>query len=212
MATSRSTPSVASFDGFQIDLTTGDLRCGDGNVARIQQLPLQMLRLLLAAEGKAVTREELRQTLWPDQNFVDSEHGINTAVRKLRQALGDSVDDPRFIETIPKVGYRFLQSVEWSFDAAGEPAHDGPTEAPADRPGAPALPRRFAPRRIVIPAAIVATVVLILVFAYFKSYRNAVHRKDADSTASPREQRLTTNPEDTPVTSGLISPDGKYLA
>src|SRR5215469_4070108 len=202
MATSRSTPSVASFDRFQIDLTTGDLRRADGKVARIQQLPLQVLRLLLAAEGKVVTREELRQSLWPDQNFVDFEHGVNTAVRKLRQALGDSVDSPRFIETIPKVGYRFLQSVEWSLETAAEPARDGPTESPAYQPAGPAHPRRIATWKIVIPASLVVTVVLFLTAAYLKRLRDTVHQKNADSTTLPREQRLTTNPEDTPVTSG----------
>ncbi len=60
-----------------------------------------------------VTREHLRDSLWPDDTFVDFEHGVNTAVKKLRQALGDSVESPKFVGTVPKVGYRFLVPVEW---------------------------------------------------------------------------------------------------
>src|SRR3974390_3197537 len=97
MATSHSSRPVASFDRIEVDLTTGDLRSEDGEVVRIQQLPLQVLRLLLNARGRAVTRDELRLALWPGQTFVDFDHGVNTAVKKLRQALGDSVDHPRFI-------------------------------------------------------------------------------------------------------------------
>jgi Tol biopolymer transport system component/DNA-binding winged helix-turn-helix (wHTH) protein len=79
----------------------------------IQDQPLQVLRLLLEAEGRVVTREQLRDALWPQDTFVDFEHGVNTAVKKLRQALADSADDPRFVETLPKVGYRFIAAVEW---------------------------------------------------------------------------------------------------
>src|SRR5258708_10251292 len=70
-------------------------------------------RLLLEAEGKVVTREELRQALWREDTFVDFEHGVNTAVKKLRQALEDSAEHPKFVETLPKFGYRFIIPVEW---------------------------------------------------------------------------------------------------
>ena len=88
----------------------------------IQEQPLLVLRLLLDAEGRVVTREELRCALWPEDTFVDFEHGVNTAVKKLRQALEDSAENPRFIETIPKVGYRFLLPVDW----VAEAGHKGP--------------------------------------------------------------------------------------
>jgi TolB-like protein/DNA-binding winged helix-turn-helix (wHTH) protein len=101
------------FDRFQVDLSSGDLRTSGGVAVRIQQQPLQVLRLLLEAEGKVVSREQLRAALWPDETFVDFEHGVNTAVRRLRQALEDSGDNPRFIETLPKVGHRFIAPVEW---------------------------------------------------------------------------------------------------
>ena len=116
MATSSSSSVCARFDRFQVDLSSGDLRTPEAASVRIQQQPLQVLRLLLAAEGRVVTREHLRVALWPDDTFVDFEHGVNTAVKKLRQALGDSVDSPKFVETVPKVGYRFLVPVEWVTD------------------------------------------------------------------------------------------------
>ena len=77
---------------------------------------MQVLRLLLEADGKVVTREQLRAALWPEDTFVDFEHGVNTAVKKLRQALEESAEDPKYIETQPKVGYRFIAPVEWLAD------------------------------------------------------------------------------------------------
>jgi len=84
----------------------------------IQDQPLQVLRLFLEAEGKVVTREQLRAALWPQDTFVDFEHGVNTAVKKLRQALEDSAERPKFVETLPKVGYRFIVPVEWGNDVS----------------------------------------------------------------------------------------------
>lgn len=104
--------SSARFEFFHIDLSSGELFRSGARVP-IQDQPLQVLRLLLEAEGRVVTREQLRDALWPQDTFVDFEHGVNTAVKKLRQALADSADDPRFVETLPKVGYRFIAAVEW---------------------------------------------------------------------------------------------------
>jgi Tol biopolymer transport system component/DNA-binding winged helix-turn-helix (wHTH) protein len=113
LATSRSSPVCARFDQFEIDLVSGELRLPGVPSIRIQPLPLQVLRLLLEAEGRVVTRDQLRSALWSDGTFVDFEHGVNTAIKKLRQALGDSYENPRFIETLPKTGYRFLVPVQW---------------------------------------------------------------------------------------------------
>ena len=111
---SFSAPTVSvRFDRFHVDLSTGELRTAEGALVRIQQQPLQILRLLLEAQGRVVSREQLKDALWSDQTFVDFEHSLNTAVKKLRQALGDSVESPRFVGTVPKVGYRFLVPVEW---------------------------------------------------------------------------------------------------
>ena len=105
-------PACARFDQFQLDLNSGLLQRSGARVP-VQAQPLQVLRLLLQAEGKVVTREELRKILWPEDTFVDFELGVNTAVKKLRQALADPADRPKFIETLPRIGYRFLVSVEW---------------------------------------------------------------------------------------------------
>ena len=111
--------SSVRFDFFRVDLTSGEL-FRSGVRVPIQDQPLQVLRLLLEAEGKVVTREQLRAALWPQETFVDFEHGVNTAVKKLRQALEDSAESPKFVETLPKVGYRFIVPVEWVADASGK--------------------------------------------------------------------------------------------
>jgi DNA-binding response OmpR family regulator len=85
VATYRSLPARASFAQFQLDLATGELLSSNGASVRIQQQPLQVLRLLLEANGRVVSREELRTTLWPEDTFVDFEHSVNTAVKKLRR-------------------------------------------------------------------------------------------------------------------------------
>jgi len=103
---------LASFGEFQVNLESNEL-LRSGLRVPIQDQPLRVLRLLLEAEGKVVRREQLRTTLWPEDTFVDFEHGVNTAVKKLRQALEDSAERPNYVETLPKVGYRFIPVVEW---------------------------------------------------------------------------------------------------
>src|SRR5579862_3849165 len=116
LATNSSFRACARFEWFHVDLNSGEL-LRSGIRVPIQGQPLQVLRLLLEAEGKVVTRDHLRSALWPEDTFVDFEHGVNTAVKKLRQALEDSAENPRFIETLPKVGYRFIRPVEWEAEA-----------------------------------------------------------------------------------------------
>jgi len=96
-----------SFDEFEVDLRSGEL-WERGNRLRLQDQPFHVLRLLLERSGEIVTRDELKQTLWPADTFVDFDDGLNTAVRKIRDALGDSAEKPRYIETIPRRGYRFM--------------------------------------------------------------------------------------------------------
>jgi Tol biopolymer transport system component/DNA-binding winged helix-turn-helix (wHTH) protein len=121
VATSRSFAVGAFFGQFQLDLATGELRGRDGASVRFQQQPLQVLRLLLEADGRVVSRDELRTALWPEETFVDFEHSVNTAVKKVRKALEDSVQNPKFIETVPKVGYRFLVPIEWITEPDTQP-------------------------------------------------------------------------------------------
>jgi cholera toxin transcriptional activator len=99
------------FAVFEVDLAAGELR-KNGNRIRLQEQPFQMLVYLLDRAGEVVTREELRQKLWPADTFVDFDHSLNTAVNKLREALGDSASSPRYVETLARRGYRFLAPVQ----------------------------------------------------------------------------------------------------
>ena len=104
--------SIFRFGLYELDGATGELRKDGKARPRVQGQPLEVLLHLLAHPGDVVTREELRQRLWPADTFVDYDHSLNTAVNKLRDALSDSADNPRFIQTIPRRGYRFIASVE----------------------------------------------------------------------------------------------------
>ncbi len=128
----------ARFDRFQVDLSSGEL-FRSGVRVPIQEQPFQVLRLLLEAEGRVVTREQLRAAMWPEDTFVDFEHGVNTAVKKLRQALEDSAEYPKFVETLPKFGYRFIIPVEWLADGSGKSAlpRVGAIAPPEPTPGNP---------------------------------------------------------------------------
>jgi DNA-binding winged helix-turn-helix (wHTH) protein len=108
---------VARFGVFEVDLAAGELR-KSGVRVRLQEQPFQVLSFLLDRAGDIVTREELRQQLWPADTFVDFDHSLNTAILKLREALGDSAGSPRYVETLPRRGYRFVAPVERTGDAA----------------------------------------------------------------------------------------------
>jgi DNA-binding winged helix-turn-helix (wHTH) protein len=99
------------FGAFDVDLRSGEVH-KHGIRLKLQDQPFQVLSLLLEHPGDVVTREELRQKLWPGDTFVDFDTGLNSAVRKLRDVLGDSADEPRYIETLPRRGYRFIAHVE----------------------------------------------------------------------------------------------------
>jgi Tol biopolymer transport system component/DNA-binding winged helix-turn-helix (wHTH) protein len=100
-------PRLVHFGVYQLDLHSGELRKSGARLS-LQQQPLQLLSVLLEHPGEIVTRDELRKRLWPDDTFVDFEHGLNAAVKRLRDTLGDSADSPRFVETVPRRGYRFI--------------------------------------------------------------------------------------------------------
>jgi cholera toxin transcriptional activator len=112
MQESTNRKPIFRFGLFELDGGTGELR-KDGKLRpRVQGQPLEILLYLLERPGDVVTREELRLQLWPVDTFVDYEHSLNAAINKLRDALNDSADNPRFIQTIPRRGYRFISSVE----------------------------------------------------------------------------------------------------
>ena len=108
------------FGAFELDVQTGELR-KQGVRIRLQEQPLRILQMLLASPGRLVTREELRAALWPNNSYVDFDQGLNRAINKLREALGDSAEGPRFIETLARRGYRFLGDVrtDTSVDSSG---------------------------------------------------------------------------------------------
>jgi cholera toxin transcriptional activator len=117
------------FDEFEADLRAAELR-KNGNRLKLQLQPFQVLVALLERPQEVVTREELRQRLWPQDTFVDFDHGLNTAMVKLRDVLGDSASKPKFVETIAKRGYRFLGTAEVISDqpAPAEPKTSAPAE------------------------------------------------------------------------------------
>ena len=104
--------NIARFGVFEADLDARQLRKQDRTL-RLQDQPFAVLAVLLERAGNVVTREELRTRLWPADTFVDFDHSLNTAVNKLREALGDSASSPRFIETVARRGYRFVADVQW---------------------------------------------------------------------------------------------------
>ncbi|PYX15908.1 MAG: hypothetical protein DMG87_17810 [Acidobacteria bacterium] len=109
MEPSRHT-SVVRFGTYEIALHSGELRKAGVRI-RVQQQPLRLLEILLEHPGEVVTREELRSRIWPNENFGDFDQAVNVAIAKLRGALGDSADNPRYIETLPRRGYRFIADV-----------------------------------------------------------------------------------------------------
>lgn len=107
MRTSEGSPRVIRFGTFEANLVTGELR-RQGVRVRLQEQSFQVLRALLERPGELVSRKELRERIWPSAVFVDFDHGLNKAVNKLRAALNDSADSPRFVETLARRGYRFI--------------------------------------------------------------------------------------------------------
>jgi DNA-binding winged helix-turn-helix (wHTH) protein len=126
---------IARFGVFELDLSAGELR-KSGVKLRLQGQPFQVLALLLERAGEVVTREELQQKLWPSDTFVDFDHSLNTAVNKVREALGDSASSPRYVETLARRGYRFIAEVHGEAHADSYP--DAPSDVhaniPADAP------------------------------------------------------------------------------
>ena len=113
MNASAPAPRLARFGLFELNLQTGELRKRGERVA-FQEQPFQVLARLVSRPGELVTREELQAALWPHAVFVDFDHGLNKAVAKIRHALGDLADSPRFVETLERRGYRFIAPVELS--------------------------------------------------------------------------------------------------
>ena len=186
------------FGVFELDLHAGELRRG-GVKVKIQEQPFQVLSLLLEKPGEVVTRDDLRHRLWPADTFVDFDHSLNAAIRRVRDALGDSAENPTFVETVARRGYRFLAPVS-------APPVNGAAVAQPESPATLAHPQ---PHRVRWIAGGAAAVALVL-FGIRLGLSFARHHPVAQ--VQPRISRLTANPADDRVRAAAISRDGKYLA
>src|SRR5215831_2330919 len=174
------------FGVFELDLRSGELR-RNGIKVKLQEQPFQVLAELLERPGQVVTREELRNRLWPADTYVDFDHSLNAAIRRLRDALGDSAENPTFVETVARRGYRFLAPVS-GIPVNGHPAIE------IEKIQAPELaPASYGHQRW-IPALALA-VVLVLI-GLMIGFRMAPHSPTLDRTT-----RLTANPLGDPVRS-----------
>src|ERR1700682_2318797 len=170
---------MVQFGVFEVDQRAGELR-RNGTRVKLQEQPFQILALLLERPGEVVTREELQSRLWPADTFVDFDHSLNAAVRRLRDALGDSAENARFVETVARRGYRFLAPVR-----GRGPAVDAELSV---RPSHPA-------RRWWIAAAAGALVLVGLAVGLFVGRRTPL----PSPSAPPTERRLTANPSEYPI-------------
>jgi DNA-binding winged helix-turn-helix (wHTH) protein len=183
---------VIRFATFEVDLRAGELR-KNGLKLRLSGQPLQVLSILLEQPGAVVTREEMQKRLWPD-TFVDVDHNLNTAINKIREVLSDSAENPRFVETLPRRGYRFIAPV----DGAGNGVKP-PTATTTDT----AAPRRWR----ILGASLLLGALMLLASTAFLVY------KGRNAPASPRQRTLTRLTFDDGLQFGPAwSPDGQYIA
>src|SRR5271157_5544514 len=135
MPSAHVSPAVVRFGVFEADLRARELR-RSGVKVRIQDLPFRTLAVLLSRPNDVVTREELRQALWPGDVFVDFDRGISSAIKRLRDALGDAADNPVFVETIERRGYRWIAPLQGPELSAKGAAQSGPELVPLPPPHA----------------------------------------------------------------------------
>jgi DNA-binding winged helix-turn-helix (wHTH) protein len=140
-------PRILRFGLFEADLESGELR-KNGLRVRLQDQPFQVLALMLNRPGEVVTREQLREKLWPADTFVDFDHSLNTAINKIREALGDSASNPRFVETLARRGYRFIAPIQ--SDAPTNPPQAGEAASDPAQP-APGVPDLHPELEVPIP-------------------------------------------------------------
>lgn len=171
------------FGTYELDADTGELRRDGKSRPRFQGQPLEILLHLLDHPSELVTREELRQRLWPADTFVDYDHSLNTAINKLREALNDSAENPRFIQTIPRRGYRFVAPVE---RIDGTRASARPEETPS--PGAAEAPSEIRSRMLSDPrelprasrpvVRLLFSLIQVMYFCFYVISLATVHRVD----------------------------------
>ena len=180
------------FDCFELDLRTRELR-KDGSLIRLQDLPARLLALLAIQSGELVTRAEIEKALWGEDQIVEFEHSINTAMKKIREALGDDLAAPRFIETLPRKGYRFLVPVRQVDDSVpvnpvievardvADPPHELPGTSTAEqenRGGTQSL-AAAEEQEFALPRATARFLFLIAQTGYLAMYAAALYKADA---------------------------------
>ena len=148
-------PRLLRFGQFELDLRTAEIY-KEGKRIKLQEQPCQVLALLTERPGELVSREELRKKLWPNDTFVDFDHGVNIAINKLRDALGDSPEKPRFIETLPRRGYRFIAPVDARKTSRDAEPPTQVTSSPVGRVGS----RSLTWRRALLPTLLALSLVV----------------------------------------------------
>jgi DNA-binding winged helix-turn-helix (wHTH) protein len=215
----QSNSRIARFGVFELDLNGGELR-KSGVKLRLQGQPVQVLTLLLERAGDIVTREELRQKLWASDTFVDFDHSLNTAINKVREALGDSASSPRYVETLARRGYRFIAPVQSPTPnpAATNVPLDSAAAAPnqADTPQPHSTPRALhpelevpIPRRSLTRGLFALVQVMYLCFYLAALFRLPAVQRIADSFLPPWAS--TTLAAVVMVTAGVGIPLRCYL-
>jgi cholera toxin transcriptional activator len=167
--------SLLRFGVFEVDLAAGELRKNGARI-RLQEQPFQVLTALLQNAGQVVTRDYLHETIWPADTFVDFDHSLNTAVNKIRESLGDSASNPRFVETLARRGYRFIAPVA----TAAHTQHNNPTTSSADDIALHPELHVPVPRRGLVRALFAVIQVMYLIFYV----SGLAHLHDADRVAS----------------------------
>jgi DNA-binding winged helix-turn-helix (wHTH) protein len=200
MAQPPSTSTVLKFDAYALDLRAGEL-FKNGKKIKIQEQPVQILAMLLERPGEVVTREELRERLWSEDTFVDFEHSLNTAIKKLRLALNDDPEKPRFIETLRRRGYRFAAAVAESADEAARREPAAKAAKPASKMAAKA-----ANERATTPAADLVGKVFAL---RSDSAAGKFVSLPIDETTQKEQQKLEAANDDLGLS--LLFADGKVL-
>ena len=193
---------------FHVDLASGELT-SNGTRVRLQVQSLELLKALLDRPGMMVTREELRERLWPNDTFVDFDHGLNAAVRRLREALGDSADSPRFVETIPRKGYRLVAATDIAPLASAMAAPTVAETVPETSVASDGQPKRAVGRWVYLTIAVGIVSFLLAVVAW----------RARRSTPPPRSPAFASLSVDVPSgwSVGLLdqvalSPDNRHLA
>ena len=209
MATPSRTSRWVRFGEFELDLSTRELWT-NGTKQTLAPQPFQVLQILIENRGQLVSRDALVRHLWPSDTFVDYEQGLKKAVNRLRETLNDSAEQPRFIETLPRQGYRFIGSLEFDTpvrDRFADPVVVMPKRVP-DEPDAKITQRNPIPT---IHLLWVSAVVVLGVAGIF-FWRSRVSGHVPSAVPEPKTSQLTANSFENPITSSAISPDGKYLA